>query len=576
MSASQYVLHSSREPMANHFDFSTKQFCYIPDSNGSNYPNGTITFDLASLSNSGRYISWQESHLVIPLIMNLNCATAGVLNQDYANVWSASLKNGIYHILNSMSVEITNNQVVNLTNFSNYPIHFKTLTSMSQDTQNNFGSTLHFAKDSANSFSYQNALNGTGIGECNNVITATLFNPNAANNASYGTGMMSQNTGRLARMMNTSFNVDTGLAAGTPSPSATYQNAQTCNTNYKNYCTISANNITYYITATIPMRIIHDIFDKLPLCRGMYTRLVLNTNCNSQAVMTMNAAATQFTTVAVTSPNNVFPCQISPIGGGLKVTSQPAAPVAQTLTLSLSIAKNQQLNFSHALTQCRIYACMYEMTPTMESSYLSAVPTKRILYNDYLNFQSLNIPAGQMNSQILSVGVARPRYLLGIPTMSSQINGSSIPASSTFTAVVGGQQSAFAPASSPFSSVPATCSPLMRISNFNVLLSGVALYQENINYSFQIFQNEIRSTMSLNGGIDLSLSSGLIDEVDYTNLYSYIFVDLSRQLNQSTDNIARSIQVIYTNNSLVSQDINWFVLYERELCLSTSTGALVI
>jgi hypothetical protein len=82
--------------------------------------------------------------------------------------------------------------------------------------------------------------------------------------------------------------------------------------------------------------------------------------------------------------------------------------------------------------------------------------------------------------------------------------------------------------------------------------------------------------MCLNGGVDLTLSSGLIDEVEWGNLYSYIFVDLSRQLNEASDNVARSIQVTYTNNSQVAMDISWFIFYSREICVNTSTGALVI
>jgi hypothetical protein len=117
----------------------------------------------------------------------------------------------------------------------------------------------------------------------------------------------------------------------------------------------------------------------------------------------------------------------------------------------------------------------------------------------------------------------------------------------------------------------------MRISNFNVLMSGVNLYQENINYNFLEFLNEVRTSNSLNGGLNLGISSGLISQSDWeSGVYGYIYVDLSRRLSQATDDIARSIQVNYTNNSLQPLDLIWCVGYEREICLSTSTGALVI
>ena len=41
----------------------------IPDQNNSSYPNGQVLFDLASLSNSGKYIDFQQSYIVVPLVV---------------------------------------------------------------------------------------------------------------------------------------------------------------------------------------------------------------------------------------------------------------------------------------------------------------------------------------------------------------------------------------------------------------------------------------------------------------------------------------------------------------------------
>ena len=48
---------------------------------------------------------------------------------------------------------------------------------------------------------------------------------------------------------------------------------------------------------------------------------------------------------------------------------------------------------------------MCEMTPTAEEAYLSAVPTKTILYNDILSYQALKQEVGSNVSQILINGV---------------------------------------------------------------------------------------------------------------------------------------------------------------------------
>ena len=63
--------------------------------------------------------------------MNLNVAARGITAANAENVFAMSLKNGYHHLINSLSVEITNNQVVNLTNLSNLDIHYRLVSTMS-------------------------------------------------------------------------------------------------------------------------------------------------------------------------------------------------------------------------------------------------------------------------------------------------------------------------------------------------------------------------------------------------------------------------------------------------------------
>jgi hypothetical protein len=65
---------------------------------------------------------------------------------------------------------------------------------------------------------------------------------------------------------------------------------------------------------------------------------------------------------------------------------------------------------------------MYNLSSQAESMYLSKVPTKVIKYNDFLSFQTLNIPAGGNFNQILTNSLARGRRLIGIPQISSTFN----------------------------------------------------------------------------------------------------------------------------------------------------------
>jgi hypothetical protein len=132
------------------------------------------------------------------------------------------------------------------------------------------------------------------------------------------------------------------------------------------------------------------------------------------------------------------------------------------------------------------------------------------------------------------------------------------------------------PMNSPFSSSPGTSAPFANISGFNVLISGSALYQSNIQYKFEQFLNENRSSLGLNGGMTTGMSSGIIGQSDFESGYGFVYVDLSRKQSQTSDDISRSIQAVFQNNSGVSIDYYAIIGYEREITVSTSTGALVV
>jgi len=97
---------------------------------------------------------------------------------------------------------------------------------------------------------------------------------------------------------------------------------------------------------------------------------------------------------------------------------------------------------------------------------------------------------------------------------------------------------------SPFSSSPATCCPLARVSNFNIFLSGVAVFQQPLNYGYEFFLNEVRRSKSVYGGQVRGLSSGLISQNDWEFAYPFIYVDvMSRVPNMAVDNAAKAVQI---------------------------------
>jgi hypothetical protein len=547
------IFATSLDDQETDFIFDTKQMVYINDSNNSSYPNGQVSFDLAGLSNSGKFIDWRSSYIQIPLVMNMH-TSGGAIADLPENVFAMSLKNHVYQLVHSLDVQLSNNSVVNLTSFSNLDINYKILNKISSEEMENLAPSILFSKDTAESISHNSAASLNGLGECNNQIDVAPFD--STNGWRY-----TQNKGRLDRMKWTSY--DPVLAAGEASK---FTNNQLAGSVGKNYCQRTGSDITYYILATLRLKDIHELFDKLPLMRGAYFRMTLNLNTNCKS--THNANGTGFLDMTVQSPNGTLPFMISPILKGFE------AGQATLFEASLGIGKSLSGTFSHpTMNQCRIYASTYTLSPAYEDKYLSMVPTKKVLYNDILSFQQMNVAPQASVNWLITNGVSRARYLLLCPFISGTTNGSNpILNQSQFIAGV----KAGSPMNSPFSSCPGTSAPYANISNFNVLISGSALYQSNIQYKFEQFLNENRSSLGLNGGMTTGMSSGIIGQSDFEAGYGFVYVDLSRKQSQTSDDISRSIQAVFQNNSGVSIDYYAIIGYEREITVSTSTGALVV
>jgi hypothetical protein len=201
---------------------------------------------------------------------------------------------------------------------------------------------------------------------------------------------------------------------------------------------------------------------------------------------------------------------ISPIGGGLNINS--TTPVTK-MELSIGVARNSinssGITYNHpTLSSVRVYAALYDLTPQVESMYLSKMPTKIIKYKDFLSFQSLNISPNSNFNQILTNSISRGRKLFGVPQIAAAYNSA-------------GTAGVIAPANSPFSTAPCTTSN-GAITNMNILISGQNLWQQRIFFQISLENSihESRKTSAINGGLSLGMSSGLI----YTSNWDKQFI----------------------------------------------------
>ena len=560
--ADEYDLQQSLQEQSDEFLTQNRTYAWVADSNNGSYAGGSqIVIDASGIANSGRYLSCNNSYIQVPLVLTLNAITGNLNNVTGENNFAASLKNSYTNLIHSMNVELGNNSVVATSAYSNMAINYQLLTSMSREDEQNLGTTIGFAKDEALSMRYIAAgPNVLGLGEINNVITRPNFDPALG----YGLSSFTQNTGRLTRMINsTSYD---------PAQETTesIQNVIASGKNYSQRDNVIAGAgvntgsvVNYYITATIPLNILSDLFAKMPLVKGAYLKITLNLNAGCSSTMSLNPAGNAFTSVTSSSQNGVVPYMVSPC-----ITTQGlhaiGAAACTSMMLSIGVARNSfsGITYNHpTLSSCRLYACLYDLSPSCETMYLSKMPTKVVKYQDFMSFQTLSVGANASFSQVLTNGISRVRKIIGIPQIAANFN-------------FAGTAGTIAPMNSPFSSSPAT-STGQAITNFNVLLSGVQLYAQNYNFSIEHFYQELRKINSTNGGSTIGMSSGLLSQTDFENAYRFITADLSRKPSEAVDNISKSIQVIGTNSGTYPIDIFWFVFYERQIEVDIQTGSLI-
>jgi len=123
---------------------------------------------------------------------------------------------------------------------------------------------------------------------------------------------------------------------------------------------------------------------------------------------------------------------------------------------------------------------------------------------------------------------------------------------------------------SPFCSTPSSPDPIM-ISNYQVQISGKNLFNQNIQYDFELFQEQLVSSNQLNGSLTTSLSSGLVSKRDFQNLYRYYYANAGRSITNE-ENVSKSIQLSGEIKAGVVVDLICFVEYERQLTLDLTTG----
>ena len=558
-----YVYEESLFKEKSSIPFVKREITYVNDNNNTNY-NGIIKFESSSTANSGKWASYSEGYIVAPIVIALQ-SSVDITSTAGPNGMMVGLKNGYYQFIHQVQVILENTTIIGNTPYTNFWINYKLMTTFSQSDVNKWGASLNFYVDSATSFQYTSNATATawGCGLTNNqIIFPTTSNVTYATKA---TQYDYYNSGFLKRLQNTSFSpIATGGYGYNffTSPTSTYKNYFT-----NNGGTTTAMVYSWHILARWRLKDLNSFFQEVPLLRGGFFKIYITTNTSS---MTLSITGGTPPTMSITSTSNYSisggatnPLMIASAAAGNPLNVVGATTTVFTIACGIASATVGTTKIgTQFFTSCRLYVPVYTLNDDQEREY-TADPVKTIEYNDIIQYTISNVGAAGTINSLLTNNLANAQELVIIPYLNTAVSNT------TNGTIITNQFE------SPFDSCPATTAPLAALTNLNVQISGLNIWQEAQNYEFDTFINEVAPEGAINGGQSTGLTSGLIDELAWSNAYRYYVVNLSRRLNNGDELIGKSYQITGKNSSAVALDLYCFISYKRTITLEKLTGFVV-
>lgn len=558
MAADQLAIELSAD-QERPIPFANSGWNYLNDqSGGGNYSSGQSTLDTSSLANNAGYLDPKSLTLAVPVSMRIASSAAAAINTA---AYALALKNWYGQLIHYFTADLNSTNIIQQTPFLNVYQHFKLMSTLSWDDVRKDGSLMGFYPDDSSSWTITAAASAVGTGIVNNTnypLTDTSINAALSANepqSAFNSGMFQRQKWLAYTTIDS-----TGAAAGGRQYAASQTQLAQVLKSYISVC--STTDLIYRLVAIIPLYQLNHLFAELPLMKGAFFRFQMQFNQVNMSTTAMTAAAGNWPTVTVSNP---FGGGTNPVMLASRIAENGATAItaaAATYTFELRVGttawSDGTANAGPGMQQVRLYYRMVTMSPADEAAY-AASAVHRVRYRDLYQYTLANVTSGSNPTQLLWNAVARPRELLMVPLAASQTIGAITNPHGLLT---------------PFDSSPATTCPMAHITNFQVNLSGTAIFPIPISYGFTEFLQELRKT-GVNYGQTPGLSSGLIGFEDFMNNYAYVYVNLDGYCLPSMDDIAKSISVSFTSQSGLTTDWLCFCSHERELELNVLSGQII-
>lgn len=319
------------------------------------------------------------------------------------------------------------------------------------------------------------------------------------------------------------------------------------------------------VLAVIKLRHLHNFFNSVPLSKGLQFRFIINFN-QSTSLLAQNTTATISEEIVKSQFGGVNPIMISSSkenNGGVKRYSR-----AGKIRCDLSVGKTclDSTLVSYGAVQgslpsnVTLHVPSYIMDPSLASSYISSNSSKRISYSDIYHFRIPNILGGADFNNLVTSGIRGIRSVLVMPIFPKSSNGG-------------------AAGEAEHQSVQSCCgggttAMLAQLTSFQVQIGGSNQIQSNQRYEFEMFNNYVYGSNSINGGLTDGLCSGLIGQADWARKYLYYYLDCDRGSDMERD-VPKSVQIQGKNLSAKAVDYYVFIEFENSFSIDVGTGSIV-
>lgn len=550
--------------------FVRRDWLSILDNMNQSYIGNQSVIDTSQLANSNKYMSYYEANIILPLLLTFTSNAVGVVPfGDYV----LGLKNWLGTIVHSFTLDYNGTTIIQQTPFVGLWNTFCLITSFNYNDFTEWAS-IGFYPDTSTSWGYTATATNVGengIGICNNQNLIAFTIPSTA--------LGQTTTGNIGFLKRQQYFAFDGVSAvnvangnfpviGTSNPPTGLIPISALQQSYKSYIfnnvsgTIGATGVIQQaIVGQIKLRHLHNFFQEVPLLKGVFMKMTLNLNNTSFSVA--YTAGTGFTAI------NNLNC---PLGGVNPImiasalgTNGSTGLTDNTYNVSLAVGGRvinpaqttaTGVQASPLLQSIMLNIPSYVFNPIYEQAYLSS-SVKTIVYNDLYQYQVLNVPAQTNFNNLITNGIAGIQTILVLPFYNSVFNQNISPIQSPFTTEGGG-----------------TTSPLCLLGNFNVVISGQNAIYNTERYTYEQFTQQLYGLNAVNGGLTDGVNSGLINQMDFENMYNYYAVNVSRML-PIEEAVPKSVNIIGQNLSNFNVDLYVFVNYKTSVSIDILTGSRV-